>query len=246
MLTNQPTLQDENDVASVEAVSDNILPDIVLRPGEDRPVDEIANFITHGLGFLLSIVGSIYLMTQAVHLTDNWLFAACIVYCVSLVGLYGASMLSHAFYDYRRRRYYRMVDQACIFMLIAGTFTPFAAAYLTEGLWPLLTILVWGFSFLGVYQVLRWGYLSAAAQKLYLALGWLTAAAMPPIVANASPETVNWAVAGGLLYTVGTMFLWYDRSVRYFHATWHTFVIAGSTSHYLAILYTVWQRSTEV
>lgn len=206
-----------------------------FRPGEIRPVDEFANFLTHGFGFLLSVAGAVVLINKAAQHSDFWMSTACVVYCITLVGLYLASTLSHAFYDCLTRRYFRTLDQACIFLLISGSYTPFAATYLRDGFWPLLTIAMWGIALTGAWLAFYWGYLSASAQKLYVLIGWLPAISLPTIVHSASPETVTWIVTGGILYTVGTLFLWYDRHVRYFHATWHVSVIGASIAHYLAI-----------
>lgn len=210
--------------------------EIPLRPWEIAPEDEHANFLTHGFGFLLSVMGAVGLLSLAWNQPDWALSVACLVYSLSLVSLYAASTLSHAFSDPKRRRFYRTVDQACIFLLISGSFTPFAAAYLREGYWLALVLLMWALALTGAYLVFYWGYLSATAQKLYVLMGWLPAISLPAIVAAAPTATVGWIVAGGLFYTAGTIFLWRDHTVKYFHAVWHIFVILGSASQYVAIV----------
>jgi hemolysin III len=236
MLTERRTFHECYTTQSVQTFEHKRLPPIQLRPGEERPIDEFANFVTHGIGFLLSVAGAVFMTSIAIALPDPLLSASAVVYCATLVSLYAASTLSHAFHDYRRRRYYRTLDQACIFLLIAGSYTPFAAAFLTDGWWPLLTIAMWGLALTGAYLVFRWGYLSAMAQRLYVVLGWLPAIGLPTIIASASPMAVTWIVVGGVLYTLGTLFLWQDHKVRYFHAVWHSFVIAASICHFAAIL----------
>jgi len=201
-----------------------------------RPKDEMANFITHSLGFVMSVIGSVAMMQMARHHGDRWLVVACATYCASLVCLYGASALSHAFYNLHRRHFWRKIDQICIFYLIAGTYTPFAVAYLRHGVWPILTVAMWVAATLGAAIIIRNGYLSATAQKIYLLMGWLPSISLFTIVSVAPTDLVFWVVLGGLLYTIGTLFLWYDSRVRYFHATWHLFVIAASTAQYVAIL----------
>jgi len=201
-----------------------------------RPRDEFANFVTHGLGFLLSLAGSLLMMRLVLQTGTFWTILGCATYCASLVMLYAASTLSHAFYDVQRRHFYRKLNQICIFFLIAGSFTPFGAVYLQHGLWPLLTVVIWLLAFLGTGMIWYSGFLSAGAQKIYLLLGWLPAISLPVLVTLAPREVIVWTVLGGLFYTLGTLFLWHDHRVRYFHAMWHTFVIAGSTCQFIAIL----------
>lgn len=201
-----------------------------------RPEDEFANFLTHGIGFVLSILGSIVLMNVVLAHGDFWTIVGCGAYCVSLVALYGASTLSHAFYDVYRRHYYRKIDQICIFFLIAGSYTPFGVVYLNYGYWPILTVLMWGLAALGAGSILSHGFLTAGAQKIYLLLGWLPSFSLFWIIPQAPSELIFWLVLGGLSYTAGTIFLYQDHRVRYFHAMWHTLVIAGSTCQFIAIL----------
>ncbi len=236
MYTEQLTKQDMPVCSTLETANGSLSQDFLPRPGEVRPPGETANFVTHGLGFFLSILGTIQMIGVSLSHPDSILSVACAIYCMTLVSLYAASTLSHAFHDPVRRRFYRTLDQACIFLLISGSFTPFAAAFLRDGFWPLLFILTWGFALTGAFLVFRWGFLSATAQKMYIALGWFPAIGLPVIISSASTETVAWVVAGGLLYTFGTLFLWYDHVMRYFHAVWHLFVIGGSAAQYMAIL----------
>lgn len=204
--------------------------------GERRPPDEIANFLTHGAGFLLSLAGAAVLMDMAWSAPTLRLLLACGVYCFSLIGLYGASTLSHAFYDLRWRRLFRALDQAFIYVLIAGSFTPFSVVYLWSDWWPLLLVVMWALALLGVCVVLSVRNLSPAGKVTYGLLGWLPVIALPTLSASASTEILTWVFAGGILYTSGTVFLTLDRHVRYFHALWHLFVIGGSIAHFIAIL----------
>jgi len=201
-----------------------------------RPQDEFANFVTHSLGLVLSLAGTWLMMKVVLRTDDFWAILGCAAYCVSLVMLYGASTLSHAFFDVKRRHFYRKVDQVCIFYLIAGSFTPFGAVYLRDGWWPALTAGMWLLATVGAGMIWHQGFLSAAGQKIYLVLGWLPAISLPALVAVAPAPVIFWTVAGGLFYTLGTLFLWHDHRVRYFHAMWHTFVIAGSICQFMAIL----------
>lgn len=222
-----PAMQDELD--------DLTLP----RPDEHRPEDELANLLTHGGGFLLTLPAAALLMGVVVPGHPPRTVAACGVYCATLVGLYGASALSHLFHDLAWRRFFRTLDQACIFLLIAGSFTPIAMTWLRDGWWPLLLEAMWVLAFGGVGLVLWMRNLTPIARISYGILGWLPALSLKRLFEAAPPETLAWFVAGGLFYSVGTLFLKFDRRVRYFHALWHAFVIAGSACHYLAILTSV-------
>ncbi len=204
--------------------------------GEYRPVDEMANLITHGLGLVLSLIASVALMSLVTATGRSADILACGVYCTTLVALYAASTLSHMFHDLAWRRFFRMLDQACIFLLIAGSFTPFAVVYLMHGWWPLLLVAMWTLALAGVVLVLRTRNLSTAARVTYGLLGWLPAIALYELATAASPEVLIWVLAGGAFYSIGTLFLRYDGFVRYMHALWHIFVIGGSTCHYVAIL----------
>jgi hemolysin III len=204
--------------------------------GPDRPEDEHANFITHGLGLLLSIPAAGFLLWLVVPHAPAPMVAACVIYCVSLVGLYAASTLSHAFVAPEWRRFYRTLDQSCIFLLIAGSFTPFAVNFLWYGHWPWLLAAMWILALLGVVMVLYMRDLTEAAKITYLFLGWLPVVSLKVLFDSTPWPTIVWIAAGGACYSLGTIFLRYDRSVRFFHALWHTLVIAGSTCHYFAIV----------
>ena len=206
-------------------------------PGEERPADEHANFITHALGLLLSLVASTVLMTSAIVDHKPIMVAACATYCVSLIGLYAASTLSHAFYDRTWRRFFRTLDQACIFLLIAGSFTPVAAVYLNHGWWPALPAAMWVLALFGVIAVMRVRTLTPTAQMAYLLLGWMPAISLKVLFDTVPFQILTWIIAGGVFYSVGTVFLRFDQHVRFLHALWHTFVIAGSICHYVAILW---------
>ena len=207
-----------------------------LRLAEHRPVDEHANFITHALGFLLSVPASFLLMTVAVNNRPPLIIVACGVYCFSLMGLYAASTCSHMFYDVAWRRFFRTLDQVCIYLLIAGSFTPVAVVFLWHRWWPALLAVMWVLAIFGVLLVLRMRDLTPTARITYGLLGWLPIISLKTLFDTVPLETLVWIVAGGLFYSVGSVFLRFDQNVRYFHALWHTFVIAGSACHYIAIL----------
>lgn len=202
---------------------------------EHRPVDEAANLLTHGLGLILSVVAAIVLMCTVTGESVRAI-AACGVYCVTLILLYAASTLSHSFYDLEWRRLFRTIDQACIYLLIAGSFTPFAVIFLGHGWWWLILVAMWVLAIAGVLFVLRQRNLSGAAKITYGVMGWLPVISLWELYQQAPPAMLAWLVAGGCFYSFGTICLRHDHKVRYLHALWHAFVIAGSICHYIAIL----------
>ena len=203
--------------------------------GEKRPVDEVANLLTHGFGFLLSIAATVILMRMVASESAR-MIVACGVYCLTLILLYGASTLSHMFHDLDRRRLFRMLDQACIYLLIAGSFTPYAVIFLGRGWWWLVLISMWVLALAGVVIVIRRRNPSGAAKITYGLLGWLPVVSLWELYQVAPMEMLVWLLAGGVFYSTGTIFLRFDHEIRYLHALWHAFVIAGSICHYIGVL----------
>jgi len=198
--------------------------------------EERANALTHGLGLALGIVGVAVLMKRVLAGGSDWNVLGCGMYSASLLSVYAASTLSHALRGPRIKEFFAIVDTAVIYLLIAGTYTAFALHYLRGGWWWLLTAAIWGVAITGfLCKILRPDGRGPLSVSVYVLLGWLPAVAIKPLF-EILPETAMWLiVAGGLWYTVGTIFIVFDEKVRYFHAVWHTFVVAGSCSHYAAI-----------
>jgi hemolysin III len=206
-----------------------------------RPNDEMANVISHGIGFLLSLAASRHLMTQ-VSGQSIAIIVACGIYSLTLVVMYGCSTLSHIFYDLKWRQRFRTLDQVSIFLLIAGTYTPFAVAHLDHGWWRLVLIAMWGLALLGTLRVLQVQDLSRNDKFTYGLLGYLPVVTLAELSRQAPTTVVLWIIAGGACYSVGAIFLRLSSSVPYAHAVWHTFVVAGSACHYQAILMAVTSR----
>jgi hemolysin III len=197
--------------------------------------EEVAHSVTHGVGLLASVAGLVVLVVQAAATRDPWRITACAVYATTLVLLYGTSTLYHALSATRARRVFRVLDHSAIFLLIAGTYTPFALVSLRGPWgWSLLGI-VWSLALLGITAKAvfgtRWPILSTA---LYVVMGWVVLVAVKPLVANVPPAAIAWLVAGGLAYTSGLVFYAWTR-LRYSHAIWHLFVLAGSACHFVAV-----------
>jgi hemolysin III len=213
---------------------------------EERPLtrgEEIANSITHGLALIASMVGLPALVVVAVSRGDPWQIVGGAVFGSTLLLLFAVSTLYHALPDSRLKRIFRVLDHSAIYLLIAGTYTPFTLGAL-RGPWGwTLFGTVWGLALAGILFKttvgFRFPHLSTA---VYIVLGWLVVIAIRPLVTQVSPAGVAWLVGGGLFYTGGVVFYVWER-LRYGHAVWHVFVAAGSTCHFLAVL---WHASPAV
>ncbi len=201
---------------------------------------EIANFITHGLGLLLSVAASVVLMYAARH-GDFWQQSACAVYAATMISVYAFSTLSHLIQKRRLQLLFRMLDQGCIYLFIVGTFTPIAATFLREGNWWILLTAMWAIALSGfLSKVVFVHRIEGASVAIPVLLGWMPLLGGRPMLAYVPAQVVWWVLAGGACYTVGTLFLMSDHRHRYLHAVWHLFVIAGSACHFWAILrYTI-------
>ena len=203
-------------------------------PDEPLPPDEWANFLTHGLGFLLTIPAAWWMLQRLGTLPSQFALATQ-VYCFTLVGLYAASTLSHTFPRGKARRFFRTVDQIFIFLLIAGSFTPFAVTYHPGGWASPLLVLEWSLAWLGVCLCLFYKNLPQKVRLLYGVNGWLPAFFLPAMIPNAPLQMILLLVAGGLMYSFGTIFLLNDRRVKHFHSLWHLSTIGGSACHFFAV-----------
>ncbi len=197
--------------------------------------EELANVITHGLGAALSVAGLAFMVTVAGLNGDAWHVVSVTIFGASLVLLYTASMLYHAFSDPAMKRLLRKFDHAGIFLLIAGTYTPFLLVSLRGPWgWSLFGV-VWGLGLIGVaFKFWFAGRFRGVSTVIYVAMGWLVLIALRPIMA-ALPAPGFWLlVAGGFIYTAGTGFYLWKR-LPYHHAVWHLFVLGGSICHFAAV-----------
>ncbi|HEY0966466.1 MAG TPA: hemolysin III family protein [Opitutaceae bacterium] len=204
-------------------------------PAVYSEAEEWANCVTHAVGILLSVVGLAVLVTQSALRGDVWDVVAASVFGTSLVLLYTASTLYHTFRKAETKRLLRKFDHAAIFLLIAGTYTPFLLVSLRGPWgWSLFGV-IWGLAVVGV-TLKFWfaGRFTLLSTLIYLAMGWLVIVATRPMLAAVAPSGLWLLLAGGLCYTGGTVFyLW--RSLRYHHAVWHLFVLGGSVCHFFAV-----------
>lgn len=201
--------------------------------------DEWANSLSHGVGLFLSLVGFSFLLLIALESSEWSRKISLIVYGVTLVLLYTTSTLYHSFRTQKIKLLFRKLDHCAIYLLIAGTYTPFTLLPL-KGFWGwLLFGMVWGLAALGIvfklFYVHRFKRLST---MIYLFMGWLILIAAEPLMNNLPYGGIIWLVAGGASYTFGVIFFLLDTR-RFFHAIWHLFVMGGSACHYCAILWYV-------
>jgi hemolysin III len=199
--------------------------------------EEIANAVTHGIGVLLAIAGLAVLVGTAVmHGAGAGQIVPCVVYGVAMVLMFATSTLYHSFTHPRVKRVFRVLDHQMIFLMIAGSYTPFVLITLRGALgWTLFGI-VWGIAAAGmVFEGFFTGRFKRASLALYLAMGWIIVFALKPLLAHMSAGGVRWLVAGGLCYTLGAG-VYAFKKLPFHHAVWHLLVLAGSVCHYFAIL----------
>lgn len=201
--------------------------------------EEIANSVTHGLGTILSLGGTGVLVVQASISGDPWKIVSASIYGLSLVTLYLMSTLYHSARSARAKHIFKILDHTAIYLLIAGTYTPFTLVSIRGGWgWSLFGVL-WGLSIAGIFFKIVWiGRLKKLSLAIYLIMGWLIVIAIKPILTHVPPGGLLWLLAGGCAYTFGVVFyIW--KSLPYHHAIWHLFVLGGSICHFFAVLYYV-------
>jgi hemolysin III len=198
--------------------------------------EEMANVLTHGAGALASAVGAAVLLTVAAVQGDPWKVVSSAVFGATLVLLYAASTLYHAARTPRARARLKVLDHCAIYLLIAGSYTPFALVGLRGGWgWTLFGV-AWGLAAAGtVFKLFFTGRFPRLSTATYIAMGWLAVVAIVPMVQRLPAATLAWMVAGGVVYTAGTLF-YHSRRIPYAHAIWHAFVIGGSACHFAAVL----------
>jgi hemolysin III len=200
--------------------------------------EELANSIISGVGLVFSICGSIVLIAQAGNDGNIRLIISCGVYGVTLVFLYTASTLYHSVHVPRAKAILRAFDHSAIFLLIAGTYTPFTLVNLRGSLGSSLLGVIWGLAALGITFQAWLRHRPAVRVGLYLGMGWAVVVAVKPLFATVEPRGLVLLLVGGLAYTTGIGFYAWRR-LPYHHAIWHVFVLAGSVSHFFTILFYV-------
>lgn len=196
---------------------------------------ELASALTHGLGAVAALAGGAILITLAALKGDNWQLGAAIVFGVTLLLLYVASTLYHSIQHPVLKARLKVFDHCAIYLLIAGTYTPFTLIGL-RGPWGWgLFIAIWTLAVFGVvFKLFYTGRFKLLSTAIYIAMGWLVIVAIKPMLQSLDAWTLGWLLAGGLSYTLGTYF-YHRESIRYSHAIWHMFVIGGSVCHFIAV-----------
>jgi hemolysin III len=197
--------------------------------------EELANVLTHGVGVVASVSGAAVLIVLAALSGDAWVIVGVSVFATSLIALYTASTLYHAVRSSVLKARLKVLDHAAIFLLIAGTYTPFMIGALRGGWgWSLFGV-IWGLAVAGIgLKLVFTGRFQVLSTAMYVAMGWLVLVGMGPLVRALDPATLVWLVAGGVAYTAGTPF-YHSRRIPYAHAVWHLFVLAGSVCHAIAV-----------
>ncbi len=199
--------------------------------------EEIAHSITHGIGVGLSIAGLVILVVIAAKFGDVYQVVSFSIYGASLILLYLASTLYHSFQSPRVKQIFKKMDHAAIYLLIAGTYTPFLLVGIRGPLgWTLLAV-IWGLAALGVsFKALFIHRFQKLSVLTYILMGWLCVVALKPMTLNIAMGGMILLAAGGVIYTLGVIFYAMTK-VRYSHAVWHLFVLGGSICHYFAVLF---------
>jgi hemolysin III len=201
---------------------------------------ELLNTLTHGFGLLLSVIASIILLQTSLAHGDPWRIAGCGIFSAALIAVYAASTLSHVVSHRQWKHWFRMLDQGLIYLLISATYTPFALAFLRFGPWWVFLGVMWAGAISGfISKVFFVHRINAATVWSYLLLGWLPIVPAVLTLGSVPSPALLWLGAGGLCYTLGTVFLVLDVQRYHFHAIWHLWVIGGSTCHFVSVLFFV-------
>lgn len=208
---------------------------MVERPPTAR--EEFANVLSHGLGLLLVLGAAIpTLVVSALRRHDPWQLAGGLVFGFSLAALYTTSTLYHLVPDGRAKRVCRLLDHAAIYVLIAGSYTPFALGVLRGMLGSAVLVVVWTLAALGVALKLRVGFrFPMLSTALYLLMGWMVLVILVPLVSRIGLGGFGWLLAGGLFYSLGVIFYLWEQ-LKYSHFWWHLFVLTGSACHCVAVV----------
>jgi hemolysin III len=205
---------------------------------EQSSGEEIANSISHGIGLIAAIVATPFLIMEAIRRGNPGFVAGVSVFVASMVLLYLSSTLYHALPAGKAKRVFRIMEHSAIFLLIAGTYTPFTLGVL-RGAWGWTLLgLVWGLALTGVaLKAFKKMSHPVISTGLYLFMGWLILIAAYPMFERVPVSGLLWLVAGGAAYTAGVAFFVADTRLKYGHFVWHLFVMAGTACHYFAVLW---------
>jgi hemolysin III len=208
--------------------------------------EEAFHALSHGAGAILSIAGLSWMLFVSIEAADPWRISASVVYGISLVALFLASTVYHALHQSRHRQLFKLLDHCAIYLLIAGSYTPFLLVTMrtSTGWW--LFGAIWTLATIGILSKIWFRHrFPRVALVGYLVMGWLVVVALPQVAAALGPDGMVWLVAGGLSYTVGAVFYASKRLV-FSHAIWHVFVLIGGICHFLAVIWHVLPVQPEI
>ncbi|MGB5217488.1 MAG: hemolysin III family protein [Smithella sp.] len=203
------------------------------------PLEELFNSITHGIGALVSIAGLVLLIVFSSQYGNLNHIISCSIFGITLVLLYTASTLYHSFRKPNLKKIFKIMDHACIYLLIAGTYTPFLLVTLQGSVGWIMFAMVWSLAVFGVlfkiFFIHRFKIISTIA---YIFMGWIIIFAMKPLLHALPGDGLALLISGGLAYTLGTIFYAWEK-IPFNHAIWHLFVLGGSACHFFAVLFYV-------
>lgn len=198
--------------------------------------EELLNAISHGLGALFGIVGTVLCIVKAANTGDPWRIVSGSIFGVTVLLLYLMSCLYHALKVNMAKRVFRVIDHCTIFLLIAGTYTPFTLVTLRGTIGWVLFGIVWGMAVLGItLNAVNLKKFSKISVACYLVMGWTIIAAFQPLAEALAPQGVSLLIWGGIAYTVGAILYGIGAKVKYFHSVFHFFCLAGTVLHFFAI-----------
>jgi len=199
--------------------------------------EELANIISHGIGFVAALIGAPILLLAVFGRSSTGFFIGTIVFATTMSILYLSSTLYHAWPSTRGKSLWRVIDHSAIFLLIAGTYTPFGLGPLRASGGLVMLAAVWTLAIFGVAMKATRGAWRhpKLSMSLYLGTGWLGLVVIRPLALEIPPSALLWLVAGGIAYTAGTLFF-VNKRLRYSHFIWHLFVLAGTSCHFIAVI----------
>lgn len=199
--------------------------------------EEVANSVIHGTGILFGIVGTTVLLVLSILFGNPTHLVCYLLYGLSLIALYTSSTLYHALPFTKAKGLLKICDHSAIFLLIAGTYTPFLVLNIKGMVGFTLLAVIWGLALVGViFKLFFAGRFKILSTSLYLGMGWIAIFAMNPLISALDATSLSWILAGGITYSLGTIF-YMMKKLPFTHAIWHMFVLCGSVFHYIAILY---------
>lgn len=203
------------------------------------PLEEKTNIYSHLLGLGLSVIGLAMMVVKATSFGNRWHVVASVIFGLSLVGLYAASATYHSTTDLKKRARRRIIDHAAIYVLIAGTYTPFTLITLNGWVGWTIFAISWSMALTGVILKLFYtGRFNVLSTLMYVFMGWMIVFAIKPMIGNLSADGIFWLIAGGVAYTTGAI-LYSIRKIPFNHAIFHLFVLLGSVCHFLSVYFYV-------